>query len=260
VHRIAFEIGSFSVHWYGVLVAAGFLAGLWSASRRGLRDGIPPEQVADLGVWLIVGSLVGARTLYVVSYWQDSFAGKPWTEIFMVRHGGLVFYGGLIGASAATLIYVWRKRLSLWRMADALSPSIALGYVPGRIGCLMDGCCYGRPTDLPWAIHFPPEHETQGIGVHPTQIYDSFLNLVLYLGLAWLYRRKKFDGQVFAAYLAGYAVTRSFVEMFRGDYPVRYFGGWATPAQLVSLAVLAAGLILFWKLPRAAKPKGERRG
>ena len=177
----------------------------------------------------------------------------------MVRHGGLVFYGGLIGASAATLIYVWRKRLPLWKIADALAPSIALGYVPGRIGCLMNGCCYGKPTDLPWAIHFPGEHETQGIGVHPTQIYDSLLNLVLYLTLAWLYRRKKFDGQVFAAYLVGYAVTRSFVEMFRGDYAVRYLGGWATPAHWASLVVLAAGLILFWKLPHATKQKAEER-
>jgi len=200
---------------------------------------------------LIVGCLVGARTLYVVSYWQDSFAGQPWKEIFMVRHGGLVYYGGLIGATVPTSIYAWRKKLPLWKIADALAPSIALGYVPGRIGCLMNGCCYGRPTDLPWAIHFPADHETQGIGVHPTQIYDSLLSLVLYLTLAWLYRRKKFDGQVFAAYLVGYAVTRSFVEMFRGDYAVRYLGGWATPAHLVSLVVLAAGLLLCWKLPRA---------
>jgi phosphatidylglycerol:prolipoprotein diacylglycerol transferase len=259
VHRIAFELGSFSIHWYGVLVATGFLAGLWTASRRGLRDGIHPERIADLGVWLIVGSLVGARTLYVVSYWQDSFAGKPWTEIFMVRHGGLVFYGGLIGASAATLIYVWRKRLPLWKIADALAPSIALGYVPGRIGCLMNGCCYGKPTDLPWAIHFPGEHETGGGGVHPTQIYDSLLNLILYAALAWLYRRKRFDGQIFASYLIGYALTRSFVELLRGDYGARYLGGWATPAHLISLATLAAGLILFWKLPRPAPKRTEAR-
>jgi phosphatidylglycerol---prolipoprotein diacylglyceryl transferase len=255
VDRIAFSIGSFSIHWYGILVATGFLFGLWTAGRRGLREGLSPDQIADLGVWLIVGSVVGARALFVASYWREQFADKPWTEVFMIRHGGLVFYGGLVGASAATILCVWRKKLPLWKTADALAPSIALGYVPGRIGCLMNGCCYGRPTDLPWAIHFPPEHETGGVGVHPTEIYDSLLNLALYLALAWLYRRKRFDGQVFATYLIAYAVTRSTVEMFRGDYGVRYLGGWATPAHLISLGVLAAGLVLFWKLSRPGPKK-----
>lgn len=256
MQKVAFEIGSFPIHWYGILVATGFLLGLWTASRRGMRDGIPPERIADLGPWLIVGALVGARALFVISYWQEEFAGRPWTDVFMIRRGGLVFYGGLMGATLATLLYVWLKKLALWKIADALGPSIALGYVPGRLGCLMNGCCYGRPTHLPWAIHFPAEHASGGVGVHPTQIYDSLLNLALYLALAWLYRRKKFDGQIFAFYLIGYAMTRSLVEVFRGDYAVRYLGGWATPAHLVSIAALGAGLLLLWKLPRAAvKPR-----
>ena len=247
MHQVAFRIGDFSIHWYGILVAAGFLLGLWTASRRGLRDGFAPERIADVGPWLIVGAVVGARALFVVSYWREHFAEAPWTEIFMIRHGGLVFYGGLVGATLATLLYARVKKLPLWKLGDVLAPSIALGYVPGRIGCLMNGCCYGQPTSLPWAIHFPPEHETRGQGVHPTQVYDSLLNLALYLALAWLYRRKKFDGQVFAAYLVGYAITRSLVEMLRGDYAVRYLGGWATPAHLVSLLALAGGLVLYWK-------------
>jgi phosphatidylglycerol:prolipoprotein diacylglycerol transferase len=245
VYRVAFRIGDFSIHWYGILVAVGFLVGLWTASRRGLRDGLAPERIVDLGPWLIVSSLVGARALYVISYWQESFASAPWTEVFMIRHGGLVFYGGLIAACLTTILYARLKRLPLWKLGDALAPSIALGYVPGRIGCLMNGCCYGAPTHLPWAIHFPPEHTTGGVGVHPTQIYDALLNLGLYAGLARLYRRKQFDGQVFASYLLGYAVTRSVVELFRGDYPVRYLGGWATPAHLLSLVVLVTGAILY---------------
>jgi phosphatidylglycerol---prolipoprotein diacylglyceryl transferase len=138
----------------------------------------------------------------------------------------------------------------VWKFGDALAPSIALGYVPGRLGCLMNGCCYGRETTLPWAIHFPTDHETHGAAVHPTQVYEMLLSAGLYASLAWLYRRKKFDGQVFAAYLVCYAVLRSFVEIFRGDYETRYFGGVATPAHLVSAAILAAGLILYWRLPR----------
>jgi phosphatidylglycerol---prolipoprotein diacylglyceryl transferase len=251
VCKVAFHLGSWPVYWYGVLVAVGFLAGLWTASRRGLRDGLSGEQVLDTGPWLILGAVVGARGLYVVTNWPE-FAGKGLLPILNIREGGLVFYGGLIGAVLATILYLRWKKLPVWKMADALAPSIALGAVFGRLGCLMNGCCYGRPTDLPWAIHFPPDHETKGAGVHPTQIYDSLLNLALYAGLAWLYRRKKFDGQVFATHLVCYAVLRSFVELFRADYaPDKYFlGGWLTPAQFVSIGILAAGLILFWKLPR----------
>jgi phosphatidylglycerol:prolipoprotein diacylglycerol transferase len=176
-------------------------------------------------------------------------------EIFMIQKGGLVYYGGLIGGSLACILYAQLKKVPLWKLADIMAPSIALGYVFGRIGCLMNGCCYGRECTLPWAIHFPPGHPTHPVGgvatgVHPTQIYDSLLSLGLYLFLAWLYRRKKFDGQIFSAYLVCYACTRSFVEMFRGDYPQHYLGGWATPAHLISIGILAAGAALLFILPR----------
>jgi phosphatidylglycerol:prolipoprotein diacylglycerol transferase len=135
-----------------------------------------------------------------------------------------------------------------------------LGCVFGRIGCLLNGCCYGRACDLPWAIRFPPDNPLHPptTPVHPTQVYDSLLNLCLYAGLAWLYRRKKFDGQVFAVYLVGYALLRSFVEMFRGDYPdyQHYLGGWATPAHLVSIATLLAGVVLLRVLPRSGAKRG----
>jgi len=250
VHKIAFQFGAFTVTWYGIFVASGFMAGLWTASRRALRDHIHPETIFDLGPWLLIGTILGARTLYVVSYWNESFANEPISEIFMVQHGGLVFYGGLIGASLACILFAWRKQLPLWRLADILAPSIALGYFFGRWGCLMNGCCYGRPTTMPWGIQFPKGHETYPNFVHPTQIYDSLLNLGLYVFLAWLYRRKKFDGQVFAVYLICYAICRSFVEIFRGDYTQVHYLGPLTPAQLVSIGIIATGVILLWKLPR----------
>ena len=257
MHPIAFKLGPLTIHWYGVMVAIGFLAGLWTASRRSVREGIPGEKVIDLGPWLIVGALLGARTLYVISNWGDQFANQPFWEIFMIQHGGLVFYGGLAGASLACILFVRLKKLPLWKMADIMAPSIALGYVFGRIGCLLNGCCYGRACSLPWAIQFPannPLHPPT-TPVHPTEIYESLLNLVLYLGLAWLFRRKKFDGQVFGTYLVCYALLRSFVELFRGDYPPyqHYLGGWATPGHLASMAILAAGLILLGLLPRPSR-------
>ena len=256
VHPIAFQAGPFTVTWYGVMVATAFLMGLWTASRRGLQQGFPAEKILDLGPWLIVGAILGARTLYVISYWNEQFAGEPIMEIFKVWRGGLVYYGGLIGASLACLLYARIKSLPLWKLADVIAPSIALGYVFGRIGCLMNGCCYGRECHLPWAITFPQgSHPApSGVPLHPTQIYDSVLNLGFYIFLAWLYRRKKFDGQVFAVYLIGYALLRSFVEFFRGDYPVHYLGGWATPAQVVSIGILALGLALLTLLPRVNRP------
>ncbi len=252
MEQIAFHLGTLAVHWYGILVACGFLAGLWTASRRCLNDGLAGEVVVDLGPWLMVGAIAGARLLYVVSYWREEFAPKPVWEILMIQHGGLVFYGGLIGASLACVFYVRLKLLPLWKLADALAPSISLGQAFGRFGCLMNGCCYGLPTQVVWAIHYPVDHPTQGVGVHPAPVYEALLDLGLYLGLAWQYRRKGFDGQVFALYLIAYSLVRGFVECFRGDYPVRYLGGYLTPGQLVSAGVLAAGLLL-WRARVAAR-------
>lgn len=249
MHPIAFKLGSLTVYWYGILVATGFLAGLWTASRRAKLAGIAPDKVFDLGPWLIIGGILGGRILYVISYWREDFANDL-KEIFMIQHGGLVFYGGLIGATISGMLYLHWKKLPLWKVADIMAPSIALGYVFGRIGCLTKGCCYGRSCEMPWAIRFPADHPTHGAPVHPTEIYDSLLNLGFYLFLAWLFRRRKFDGQIFAAYLIGYAILRSFVEYFRGDYPVHYLGGVATPAQLVSIGIIIGGLLLIFLLPR----------
>jgi phosphatidylglycerol:prolipoprotein diacylglycerol transferase len=193
----------------------------------------------------------------VASYWSDivnsakEYKHSPLVEVFMIQHGGIVYYGGFIGASLACIIYTWRKHLPLWKLADILAPGVALGSFFGRWGCLMHGCCYGRPTTLPWGIQFPVGHRTHpddGLPhyVHPTEIYDSLLNLGLFAALAWFYKRRKFDGQVFAMYLLGYSVLRSFVEYFRGDYPpASLLDGWITPAQKVSAGTFLAGVLLL---------------
>ena len=252
MHPIAIYLGHYPVHWYGIFVAAGFLIGLWTASRRGLASAIPAETVMDFAPWLMIGVIAGARILHVISYWREEFADKPLTEIFMVQHGGLVFYGGFFGAVIATLIYTRRKKIPLFKFADVLAPSISLGHAFGRIGCLMTGCCFGKECQQSWAIHFPVGHETHPSGslalpVHPTQIYESLLNFGLYFFLAWLYRRKKFDGQIIAVYLLAYALLRSFVEMFRADYKLSeyFFNGLISPGQFVSIGIFGAGAILF---------------
>jgi phosphatidylglycerol:prolipoprotein diacylglycerol transferase len=255
VHPIAFYLGTLPVRWYGVMMATAFFAGLWAATRRARLVNVSADVIADVTVRLLIGSIVGARMVYVTTYWKQEFASQPFSEVFMIQHGGLVFYGGLIGAFVASVGYLWWKHLPVWKIADVLAPSVALGSVFGRIGCLLNGCCYGRPCDLPWAIRFPASHETLGQPVHPTEIYDALLNLGLYLGLAWWFRRRKFDGQIFALYLIGYALCRSTVEIFRGDYPADHIhAGYLTSAQLLSVPILAAGLGFWYWLSRRPQP------
>ena len=255
MHPLAFQLGPLTIHWYGVMIALAFLAGLWTATRRARRENIPGEKIADVVLWLMIGSIVGARLVYVTTYWKDEFAGQPLSEVFMIQHGGLVYYGGLIGAILASFVYLRWKKMPLWKTADVLAPSIALGNVFGRVGCLLNGCCYGRACDLPWAIHFPSDHATHGAPVHPTEIYDALSNFILYVLLAWLFRRKRFDGQVFAVYLIGYAVTRTIMECFRGDYPPDHIHYGLTPGELVSIPIFIAGLLLAAVLSRRAEPK-----
>jgi phosphatidylglycerol:prolipoprotein diacylglycerol transferase len=244
VDNVAFELFGFQIYWYGILAATAFVLSFGSAARRAPRVGIKGEEIFNLAPWIIIGAIVGARVLYVISYWDKDFAGQPIWKVFNMR-SGLVFYGGLIGSCLGTIIYCTRHKLPLWRIGDIFAPSIALGHGIGRIGCFMTGCCYGKACSLPWAVHFPEEHWTHGVGVHPTQLYESGLNILFYLFLAWLFQRRKFEGQVFAAYLVGYAVIRAFVESFRGDYTEFYAGGRLTPGQLVSIFIFIAGVVLW---------------
>jgi len=259
VHPIAFHIGSLAIHFYGIMVALAFLFGLWTATRRATQEKIPADKIADIVLWLMVGAIAGARFVYVTTYWKEEFANEPFKEVFMIQHGGLVYYGGLIGAIIAGTIYILWKKLPLWKTADILAPSIALGSVFGRTGCLLNGCCYGRPTNAPWAITFtnPQAHDLSGTPLfeplHPTQIYDALLNLGLYFFLAWLFRHKKFDGQIFATYLLCYAVTRSVVEYFRGDYSNLHYHFGLTPAQWISVPIFFAGLLLAVILKNSAR-------
>ena len=258
---IAFKIGGFAIYWYGILVAGGFLAGLWTASRRSVFDGLDGKVVSDLGVWIIIGALVGARALYVATEWGE-YSDKPFSEWVNFRSGGLVFYGGFIGGGIAVVLYiVIQGSQPLWKIADALAPSIPLGHALGRLGCLMYGCCFGATCDLPWAVQFPfgsPAHgvhnslgllsndTTQSLHVHPSQVYAAFLNFSLYCGLAWLYRRKRFDGHVFGLYLITYSIIRFSVEFFRGDYQLeQMWFGWVKPGQQLSLILLPLGVVLL---------------
>lgn len=261
---IAFKIGGFAIYWYGILVAGGFLVGLWTASRRCVLDKLDGKVISDLGVWIILAGMIGARAMHVVTYWEEQYVDQPLSHLLDFRGGGLVFHGGFIGAVLAVILYTrLHGKQPLRKIADAFAPSIPLGQALGRLGCLMYGCCFGTACDLPWAIQFPahspaftalgqaPADAAHSLYVHPTQIYSALLNVALYGGLAWLYRHKRFDGQVFGLYLAGYSINRFVVEFFRGDYQAeQLWFGWVKPGQQLSLFLLPIGIALIILLRR----------
>jgi phosphatidylglycerol:prolipoprotein diacylglycerol transferase len=253
VSRVAFNVGGLAIHWYGILVAAGFVAGLWTASRRAPRADLAPVTIADYGPWAVLGAIVGARLWFVLGYWEEEFASRPLWHVFNLRAGGLVFYGGLVGATLVTVLFARWRRVALWNLADVLAPSIALGHAFGRVGCLFNGCCHGTPTDLPWAVHYPDDPVTRGAGVHPTPAYEALLLLGLYATLAAQFRRRQFHGQTFALYLLAYAVLRFGVEFLRGDYGGQNVAG-LKPGQAFSVVVLAAGAALYATLRKHRLP------
>ena len=244
MNNIAFEFGNFTVTWYGILVATGFLTGYFTAFNRAPKAGVSSENVSDVFTWIIVGGILGARLLYVTTYWSETFEGQPLANIFKIWEGGLVFFGGLIGGTCATILYCKIKKISVYRIGDVLAPSLSLGHAFGRIGCLMAGCCYGKECSLPWGIQFPDSHATHPDLVHPVQIYEAILNLLLFGILIFIFRRRKFDGQVLGFYCIGYAIIRFSVEFFRGDYP-SYIAGSITQAHIISLFLTALGVWIY---------------
>ncbi len=259
----SFQIGSLTIHTFGILVGMGFIAGISLAARRAKSAGLNPDRLYELAFpWLLVSGLIGARLLYVLTNWKTEFAQGPWTDAFAIWRGGLVFYGGLGLATVVALIRIWMLKLPLWRVTDCLAPGLALGHVFGRLGCLINGCCYGQACSLPWAISYPHEFtaEHQPIyplnPVHPTQVYEAGLNLLLAAGLNWFHGRRRFDGQVTALYLIVYAGIRFFVELFRGDYTYvsHPLSGVFTPGQTASGVVLALGLGLYFYC-RSTQPR-----
>ena len=240
MHPVAFDIGGVTVHWYGIMLAAGFMAGMWTAGRRGVKIGLNAEDISNLMLWMFIGGIAGAKLLFVVNHWNDQQSIK---ELFLQR-SGMVFHGAMIGTFIAVFLFTKKTKMPLWPTFDTLAPSFALGHVFGRIGCFMTGCCYGQKCDLPWAVQFPENHGTHPDHIHPTQIYESLLNLALYGILAWIFRNRKFNGQVIACYLIGYAILRFGVEFLRADGRGHLWFGTLTSGQGISLILLASGIVM----------------
>ena len=260
-----FSIGPITIYSYGVLLAMSYLLGLWLAMRRARQWGLDPSRVLDLGIYIIIAALIGAKLLlFIVDF--DQFSGSLSDLMSLARSGG-VFYGGLILAVGVAFWYISRYKLPFWTTCDIFAPGIALGHVTGRLGCLAAGCCYGSPTDVPWAITFTNPLAAAnvgtpiGIALHPTQIYEAGAELlILGLLLSTERRGRPFAGRTFWAYMFLYAVSRFIVEIYRGDPRGMLFD--VSTSQFISLVLAPLSLaMLVWlsKTGAAAPPQGTKR-
>jgi phosphatidylglycerol:prolipoprotein diacylglycerol transferase len=253
MYPILFRIGSFPVNTYGVFLALAFLCAIFVTVRLAARDGLPKEKIYDLCLWLLLSSLIGSKLLMLFTEPEYRANPKLLFSLDFLRSGG-VFYGGLIGALLAGFFLMRRWKLPWWKTADACAPGIALGNFFGRQGCFSAGCCWGKPTTLPWGVQFTEAgHEITGVptGVHlhPTQLYESFAMLLVFFFLLWLHKQKKFSGQVILTYAVIYATVRFLIEFLRDDPRGDVLGlttltGLST-SQMIGLVVGIGALILL---------------
>jgi phosphatidylglycerol:prolipoprotein diacylglycerol transferase len=268
-----FSIGPITLHTYGVMLAVAFVVGLLVASRQARREGLDSGRVTDLGIYVLIAGLIGAKLMLVVVEWRV-YVRNP-KEILSIIQSGGVFYGGLLAALPVAWWYTRRHRLAGWRVADVLAPGVVIGQAIGRLGCLAAGCCWGiearvagsQEPSIPWAITFTNLEAYQKVGMplgtplHPTQIYESLAALLIFAALLWVARRKRFHGQVTAGYLLLYSTARFVIEFFRGD-PSRGFVRFTdsfglSTSQVVAVVVVlavAAGLPYLVRTQRTASP------
>jgi len=217
------------LHAYGVLLAFGFLVGLVLAARRARVEGADLEHVLDLGFFALLAGLFGAWLVFVLTAWR-AYLDDPFALLAFWR-GGLVWYGGVLGAALYVAHDCRRHRQSFWAVGDLLIPYVALGHAMGRLGCFFAGCCHGAATVMPWGVVFPPGAMAQqaqasaglvdwlapSLPVHPTQLYEAALELALFGGLVLWRARRRFVGQLVLLWLVGYGLGRFVIEQFRGD-------------------------------------------
>jgi phosphatidylglycerol:prolipoprotein diacylglycerol transferase len=253
------ELGPFTLYSYGLLLAAAYLGGLQLALVRARKRGMDATKVMDLGIWIIVSALVGAKALLLIVEW-DHYSRQP-RELLSLAQSGGVFYGGLILAVVVALWYLRRHKLPMWTTCDVFAPGIALGHVVGRLGCFLAGCCYGRATDVPWAVTFTDPFAAANVGtplhreLHPTQLYESGAELLILLGLLLFERKgRPFPGRTFWMYMLVYAISRFVIEFYRGD--PRGTALWSlSTSQTISVVLVPLSLVMLWRLSRATAPE-----
>ena len=222
-------LGSFPIRTYGLMLLIGFLAGWRLAVWRAKKESLPGEIFFDFGLYALIGGIIGARLFHFLQNYETY---RTFWDFFKIWQGGLVFYGGFFGAVVASIIFIKKKGLPLRKTLDVAAPSLALSLCISRIGCFLNGCCFGRVSSLPWAISFPRSSfafmsqvkqnllqplASRSLSIHPTQIYLSLNAFILFIILSLYFKYRKAPGEVLALFGVLYAPTRFVLEFFRGD-------------------------------------------
>lgn len=249
MYPILFRIGSIEIRSYGVMIALAFIVGTILSVREARRKGFNPELIYDLVFYVMIASIIGSRLYFVLFSDPSYFISHP-VEIFALWKGGLSLHGGLVGGLIVGIWFCKREGITFWSLADTVTPSIILGQAIGRVGCTLNGCSYGRPADLPWAIIFTDPNALAPLNkpLHPTQLYEFSLDMLLFVVLLALRKKIKFDGQLFLCYVFGYAAIRFFVENFRGDQ-LRIMGLFPV-AQVMSVTIFIAAMATYFLLKK----------
>ncbi len=240
------RIGPVAVHSYGTLLMLGFVAGILLARREARRLRLPQTVALDLALWLLIAGVVCARALFVALNWSD-FSARPSAIVQIWREGGLSFHGGLLGGVIAGLLFARRRGIPFLALADMTAPGLALGYGIARFGCLLNGCCYGAPTRLPWGMRFPlfPDSSIATDPSHPTQLYSALLSFCIFGALLWAGPRLRASGQLFLLYLMLYSVGRSGIDVLRKGYTAQVMFDGVTQAQAAGAVILVLSLAAY---------------
>jgi len=252
VDPVLIKLGPLAIRWYGVMIATACLVGLWVAGREADRKGIGKKAIQEFWLYAIIGAIIGARLYYVAFFDPASIWHNPFS-LFAIWEGGLAIHGGILGGLLISVWYTRRRRLSFWRFADTMAPSLILGQAIGRIGCFFNGDAHGYPTTLPWGVRYslesPAGQMFPGQPLHPAQLYEMAFNFIIFL-ILWKVRKNiKVDGYLFLLYVILYSSIRIFVEHFRADR-LTYFGSFSAAQSMGFI-----GIILGFSLMVAIKKK-----
>ena len=258
MHPDVFTWGLIHVRSYGLMLAVAFLVGTWIALKEARRLGLDEDRVITVILATLVFSVLGARAMYVLEH-IDEFRHE-WGSVLALWQGGLTLYGGMVGGTVAGLWTAKRVGLAPWSVADATAPSVALGNLFGRVGCFLNGCCYGRPTKLPWGVTYPrdsfPYAEFGPVPIHPAQLYFAAAGLGMFAILWSLRRRLTVPGHLFWTFIAMFALVRIPLDFTRAYDPgsvVGHLGSLdVTESQLTSLALAMFGVLMILRLKRRA--------
>lgn len=243
MHPIIAKIGPLYIYSYGLMIALGFAVAILLSYREAQHFKINKDKIVDFGIVILLGGLIGARLFFVLMNIKYYIANP--LEIVNLSKGGLVWYGGFLTGILVGIIFVKKNNINFWDGADLLAPFIALAQSIGRIGCFLNGCCYGSIVNKGYVLGVTFPHET--VLRHPAQFYESLTLLILFLVLRYWQRHRHFKGEIFLGYAMLYSLSRFVLEFFRGDNP-KIFAG-LTIAQLVSIGILAAcAIVLIFKL------------